>query len=143
MVVSEELQQIISVVAEAGFEHLVGDILSYALGQPNSFFEGGDDSGKYLEPEGQILRAVDFLRFQTSIAEMHLNDAESFANNLLGGGNTSIAFLPSPQDGSHPEGGSKSDFSEGLREKWDQNSRLENITNLETVLKDIERSGSK
>jgi hypothetical protein len=94
VVLSEDLLKLTSVVAEAGLPALAGQMMAFALAQPETYYGDDDTQEKKREPESQISRAVEFLRFQIVVAETHIHEAELMAGKLQKENFTPIAYVP-------------------------------------------------
>lgn len=141
MILSEELQEITAIVAEAGLPALAGDMIAYALAQPKSYF-GEDSYGEEIrEPQAQIDRAIDFLQFQLVAAESHVHEAESIATRFQENVATSIAFVPPStlaEEGGESDSRIPAFFAEEKRkETWPLKHRALTIKALTSILNSL------
>jgi len=139
LLLSEELQELTSIVAEAELPHLAGEMMAYALSQPLLFW--GDDL-EGLErggPEKPLARALEFLQFQLVIAETQITEAEEIATLLQENSPTTVAFVPPPPDEKRiSEDDSTKDFATQKRtESWSTMRRVRVTKALDRILTNI------
>jgi hypothetical protein len=123
-------------VAEAGLPELAGQMMQFALAQPNEHW--GDDTEKQvkLEPISQIERAIEFLNFQLLLPEEQIREAEEIATSIQEEVFTPIAFASALT--SEDDGEPVSQFGSKVRKaSWSNVRRNRIIFALKSVLHNI------
>jgi hypothetical protein len=96
LLLPEELQELTSIVAEAGLPQLAGEMMAYALAQPVPYWGDDFEGLEQKEAEKPLVRALEFLHFQLVMAETQVTEAEEIATLLQERSPTTIAFIPPP-----------------------------------------------
>ncbi|PUB10736.1 hypothetical protein [Yoonia sediminilitoris] len=139
MLLPQELQELTAIVAEAGMPSLAGEMMAYALAEPLS--HQGDDTEwqEVQESVDPLNRAVEFLRFQIVLAELHVAETEKIASDIQEQATAKIVYTPPSQlSETGFEDGSKSVFAEKTRaEEWTSLRRHRVVTALDHILKHI------
>lgn len=141
MFITEELQELLSIVADAGLPGLAGEMAAYALAHPKSSFGDDSEGAVKQEPSLQTARAIEFLRFHVSLAEVHIEEAQIIAGELQEGVFTKIAFVPPIEDGEKDEENreARSLFAQKKRkEEWNEKHRSQTIKALSVLFDQIE-----
>lgn len=136
MRIKEELVAISSILADAGYPELAGEMMRYALAEPEKHW--GDDTGfrDEVKSTSQVSRAVEYLSFQLLLPEKQIQEVEQIASSL-NNSDTPIVFVQ-PEIAERDEPADKFSLSD-RKEAWTSARRDRTVRFLESFLSQISK----
>lgn len=140
MRIKEELVKISSILADEGYPELAGEMMRYALAEPEKHWGDDTDFRDEVESTSQVSRAVEYLSFQLLLPEKQIQEVEQIASSL-NDSDTSIVFVQ-PEIAERDEPAEK--FSLGDRkETWTSARRDRTVRFLEYFLAKISKENNE